>query len=151
MYVLHEIPEGCEVVGGLVQTVHAIVDGDEAHTIAGEDEFRVLAHLKVLTAQSGHVFDDEGFYLTVFDQFHDLLPAGAVEVGPGVAVIIQEDRVCEAFFSSVLLQQKLLILDAVGVICFVCFLCVLLAQSAIEDGVFFVACHCYSFPGKPIR
>ena len=88
--VLHEIPEGCEVVGGLVQTVHAIVDGDEAHTVAGEDEFGVLSHLKVLAAQPGHVLHDKGFHLTVFHQLHDLLPTGAVEVGPGVAIVIQE-------------------------------------------------------------
>lgn len=81
---------GFYTLSGLVQAVHAIVDGDEAHTVAGEDEFGVLTHLKVLTAQPGHVLHDEGFHMTVFHHLHDLLPAGAVEVGPGVAIVIQE-------------------------------------------------------------
>lgn len=102
--VIHEIPEGCEVVGRLVQAVHAIVDGDEAHTVAGEDEFGVLTHLKVLTAQPGHVLHNKGFHLTVFHQLHDLLPTGAVEVRSRVTVIIQEEGVGEAFLSSILLQ-----------------------------------------------
>ena len=101
---VHEIPEGCEVVGRLVQAVHAIVDGDEAHTVAGEDEFGVLTHLKVLTAQPGHVLHNKGFHLTVFHQLHDLLPTGAVEVRSRVTVIIQEEGVGEAFLSSILLQ-----------------------------------------------
>ena len=73
--VIHQIPEGREVIGGLVQAVHAVVDGDKAHAVAWEDEFRILTYLKVFTAQSGHVLDDQCFHLTVFHQFHDLLPA----------------------------------------------------------------------------
>ena len=148
---VHQIPEGREVIGGLVQAVHAIVDGDKAHTVAWEDEFRVLTHLKVFTAQSGHVLDDQCFHLTVFHQLHDLLPAWAVEVRSRVTVIIQKEGVGESFLSCILLQQKFLILDTVRVIRLICFLRILLTQPAIEDGIFFVACHCYSFPGKPIR
>ena len=149
--VLHQIPEGREVVGGLAQAVHAVVDGDKAHTITWEDEFRVLTHLKVFTTQSGHVLDDECFHLTVFHQFHDLLPAWAIEVRSRVTVVIQEEGVDESFLSCILLEQKFLILDTVRVIRLICFLRILLTQPAIEDGIFFVACHCYSFPGKPIR
>ena len=148
---VHQIPEGREVVGGLVQAVHAVVDGDKAHTITWEDEFRVLTHLKVFTTQSGHVLDDECFHLTVFHQFHDLLPAWAIEVRSRVTVVIQEEGVGESFLSCILLEQKFLILDTVRVIRLICFLRILLTQPAIEDGIFFVACHCYSFPGKPIR
>lgn len=107
-YVLHQIPEGREVVGGLAQAVHAVVDGDKAHTITWEDEFRVLTHLKVFTAQSGHVLDDECFHLTVFHQFHDLLPAWAIEVRSRVTVVIQEEGVGESFLSCILLEQKFL-------------------------------------------
>ena len=148
---VHQIPEGREVIGRLVQAVHAIVDGDKAHTIAWEDEFRVLTHLKVLAAQSGHVLDDQCFHLTVFHQLHDMLPAWAVEVRSRVTVVIQEEGVGESFLSCILLEQKFLILNTVRVIRLICFLRILLTQPAIEDGIFFVACHCYSFPGKPIR
>ena len=106
--VIHQIPEGREVVGGLAQAVHAVVDGDKAHTITWEDEFRVLTHLKVFTAQSGHVLDDECFHLTVFHQFHDLLPAWAIEVRSRVTVVIQEEGVGESFLSCILLEQKFL-------------------------------------------
>ena len=148
---VHQIPEGREVVGGLVQAVHAVVDGDKAHTIAWEDEFRVLTHLKVFTAQSGHILDDQCIHLTVFHQLHDLLPAWAIEVRSRVTVVIQKEGVGESFLSCIFLQQKFLILDTVRVIRLICFLRVLLTQPAIEDGIFFVACHRYSFPGKPIR
>ena len=149
--VLHQIPEGREVIGGLVQAVHTVIDSDKAHTIAREDEFRVLTHLKVLTAQSGHVLDDQCFHLTVFHQLHDMLPAWAVEVRSRVTVVIQKVGVGESFLSCILLQQKFLILDTVRVIRLICFLRILLTQPAIEDGIFFIACHCCSFPGKPIR
>lgn len=105
---VHQIPEGREVIGGLVQAVHAVVDGDKAHTIAWEDEFRVLTHLKVLAAQSGHILDDQCFHLTVFHQLHDLLPAWTVEIRSRVTVVIQEEGVGESFLSCILLQQKFL-------------------------------------------
>ena len=101
---VHEIPEGREVVGGLIQTVHAIVDCDEAHTVAGEDEFGVLTHLKILTAQTGQILDDECFHLTVFHQLHDLLPTGSIEVGAGVSIVRQEEGVCEALVCSIPFQ-----------------------------------------------
>ena len=148
---VHQIPEGREVIGGLVQAVHTVIDSDKVHTIAREDEFRVLTHLKVLTAQSGHVLDDQCFHLTVFHQLHDMLPAWAVEVRSRVTVVIQKVGVGESFLSCILLQQKFLILDTVRVIRLICFLRILLTQPAIEDGIFFIACHCCSFPGKPIR
>lgn len=144
---VHQIPEGHKVVSGLVQAVYTVVDGDKAHTIAWEDEFRVLTHLKVLTAQSGHVLDDQCFHLTVYNQLHDMLPAWTVEVHSRVTVVIQEESVDESFLSYILSQQKFLILNTVRVIRLICFLRILLTQSAIENSIFFVACHCYSIPG----
>ena len=102
---VHDISERGEVVCRLIQTVHAVVDGNEPHTAAGEHQFRVLSDLKVLSAKSGHILDDQGFHHACFHQFHHFLPTGAVEVGAGVTVIVEEFGVGETFLGCVLLRQ----------------------------------------------
>ncbi len=59
---VHDISERGEVVGGLLQTVYAIIDGNEPYSAAGEDQFRVLSDHKVLSAKSGYVLDDHRFH-----------------------------------------------------------------------------------------
>ena len=109
----------------------------------------VLTNLKVLPAEAGHVLDDQCSYLLRFYERHDLLPAGAVEVGAGVAVIVDEPRICEAFIGGVLFKEQSLILDAVGVVLLTASLLhILLAQAAVEDGVFFLACHIFLLSGQ---
>ena len=107
-----DVPERCEVVRGLVQTVYAVVYRYEANAVAREDKLGVLTDLQILPAEAGHILDYDRRYLVRFDQFHYLLPARTVEVRSGVAVVGYESCVAEAMVRGVLFKQQPLVLDA---------------------------------------
>lgn len=92
---VHDTSEQCEAIGGLIETAHTVVDCNKAHTGTGGYQFCVLSDLKMLSAQVGHILDNQGFYYTCFHQLHHFLPARAIEISASVAVILEEFSVGE--------------------------------------------------------
>ena len=55
MKLIRPVADGIEVAAAFHQRVHAIVDGDEADALLREVDLRVVAYLKVLSAESRHI------------------------------------------------------------------------------------------------
>ena len=53
--VLHDIAEGCQLIFSVV-AIHTVVDGDKTDAVVWEIAIRVVAHLQIVTAQTGHIF-----------------------------------------------------------------------------------------------
>ena len=51
--VLHDVEEGGKFIAVLVIAVHAVVDGNEPHIVAGEDDVGVLAYGQIITTKAG--------------------------------------------------------------------------------------------------
>ena len=127
MKLICPVADGIEVTAAFHQRVHTVVDRNKADALLREVDLRVVAYLKILSAQPGHILDDQGLHLSGFDHLDDLLPGGAVKVGAGVAIVSEEQGVFKTTVLCVLLQQELLMNDAVGFASPVIFL----AESAV--------------------
>ena len=86
--VIEQIAEGRELVI-TPAAVYSIIDGDESHVMAGKDQFRVVAHLQVITPEAAHVLHDPGADLAFFHQAKTFLHTGTVEIRAGVSVVHQ--------------------------------------------------------------
>ena len=98
---VEQVADGVEAVAVAAFAVHAIVDGDEPHVIAGKDQLRVLANGQIISAEAGHILDDPAANSSLLDQFKSLLHGRAVEVGAGVAVIHKDFEIRVAMLLSI--------------------------------------------------
>ena len=69
--------------------VHAVIDGNEPHIVAGKDDVGVLAYGQIVTAKAGQVFAKPAAYQSLLYQFKALLYAGALKVRAGITVVHQ--------------------------------------------------------------
>ena len=109
-------------------SVHAVVDGNEADVVIGEVLLRVVAHLQVLAAQAGHVLDDDRRDVAQLDVLQQPLEVRAVEVCAGVAVVHVDAGIQQTVLLGV--AQEHLLLVGNGIALFV--RAVVAAETAVE-------------------
>ena len=81
--------------------VHAVVDGNEPHIVAGEDDVGVLAYGQIVTTEAAEVFAEPAAHQSLLYQFKALLYARALKVRAGIAVVNQHFQVCVAMILCV--------------------------------------------------
>lgn len=60
--VLDDVTEGSKLIIFLV-AVHPVIDGDKMNIMLREEYFRVHTYLQIITAQAGHILDDNPLWL----------------------------------------------------------------------------------------
>ena len=75
------------VPGAFMGGVDAVIDGDEAYTVLGENLFQIAAGLDVLPAQPGQVLDDHAVNFAGNNVVHHFLEGWAVEQNTAVTVV----------------------------------------------------------------
>ena len=103
IHFVHYIAEGCQLVFS-VSTVNTIVDGDEADVSVREVGVSIVTYLQIISAQTGHILDDQCGYITHVHIFQQLLKAGTVEVRAGIAIIHIVAGIVKAMLLCVFLQ-----------------------------------------------
>ena len=73
----------------------------------------VLANLKVLASEPGHILDDERPDLAVFHHVDELFPRRPIEICTRITVVREEDRIFESIVLCILLQDVALVNDAI--------------------------------------
>ena len=76
--VLDDVAEGGKLVIFLV-AVHPVIDCDKMNIMLREKDFRVHTYLQIVTAQAGHILDDNPLYLAALHICDHALEAGPVE------------------------------------------------------------------------
>ena len=84
---INDIQKRSEIVILLRCAVDAVVDGDESYVIRRKIHFGVLADLKIISAEAGHILYDHTVYLAVVDVGNHSLKARTVEVCATVTVV----------------------------------------------------------------
>lgn len=84
---VENVDEGRHVVFRAVDTVHAVVDGDEADVVGREKHLRVHTDLKVVPSEAAHILDDDDADFVLVDHADEPLPIRSVEIGPTVAIV----------------------------------------------------------------
>jgi len=81
--------------------VHTIVDGNEPHIVAGEDDVGVLAYGQIVTTKAAEVFAEPATYQALLNEFKALLYTRTLEVRAGITVVHQHFQVCVSMISCV--------------------------------------------------
>ena len=110
---IHNVFERGEIILALV-AVYAIGHSHQPHIMEWEVFLGESTHLDVVSAQPGEVFHEHRRDIPGLDGPEHFLKAGAVHGGAGDAVIHKKDGVRIALFLGGLLENFLLVLDAVG-------------------------------------
>ena len=76
--------------------VHAVIDCDKAYLLLGEQNLGIKADLKIVSAETAHILDDNRADFSGFGFCKHCLKSGTVEVTPCVTVIFQK-IVCKKF------------------------------------------------------
>ncbi len=93
--------------------VYAVVDGDKVNAEVGKESIRIHPHLQIVAPEAAHVLYDNALDLALLDVGKHPLEARAVEVRPGipvVLVVVPERRVAVFFavaFQNLLLRRDL--------------------------------------------
>ena len=95
-YVLHYVEERGKVVILRFVAVHAVIDCDKAYLLLGEQNLGIKADLKIVSAETAHILDDNRADFPGFGFCKHCLKSGTVEVTPCVTVIFQK-IVCKKF------------------------------------------------------
>ena len=87
--VLEQVTDRGKALSVPALAVHAVIDGNEPHIVAGKDDVGVLAYGQIVTAKAGQVFAKPAAYQSLLYQFKALLYAGALKVRAGITVVHQ--------------------------------------------------------------
>ena len=94
--VLHYVEERGKVVILRFVAVHAVIDCNKAYLLLGEQNLGIKADLKIVSAETAHILDDNRADFPGFGFCKHCLKSGTVEVTPCVTVIFQK-IVCKKF------------------------------------------------------
>ena len=126
---IHDVLERGEIVLALV-AVHAIGHSYQPHIMEREKFLGELANLNVVPAQPGEVFHKHRRDVPGLDCGNHFLKAGALHGSAGDTVIHEKDGIGITLVFGGLLENFLLVLDAVGLAVHI----IITAQSAVEGG-----------------
>ena len=93
---VHYAEERGEVVILRLVTGHAVIDCNKAYLLLGEQNLGIKADLKIVSAETAHILDDNCADFPGFGFCKHCLKSGTVEVTPCVTVIFQK-IVCKKF------------------------------------------------------
>lgn len=93
---VHYVEERGEVVILRLVTVHAVIDCNKAYLLLGEQNLGIKADLKIVSAETAHILDDNCADFPGFGFCKHCLKSGTIEVTPCVTVIFQK-IVCKKF------------------------------------------------------
>ena len=96
---VHYVEERGEVVILRFVTAHAVIDCNKAYLLLGEQNLSIKADLKIVSAETAHILDDNRADFPGFGFCKHCLKSGTVEVTPCVTVIFQK-IVCKKICNS---------------------------------------------------
>ena len=108
--------------------VHAVVDGDEAHTLLGEGDLGEHSDLQVVSAHSRQVFGDHALDLSVFHAVHHLHEAGSLKIRPAPSVVHEKAAVQKSIIPCKGFKDAFLVLNGQTL----ALLFIVLAQSCVK-------------------
>ena len=82
--------------------------------VLGKEHFCVIPRLQIVPTHPGHIFDDDGGYLSCLNIRHQPFPVRALEAAAGEAVVGVVLAVSKAMLLRIALQHGLLIYNRIG-------------------------------------
>ena len=126
--VLEQILERHQLVAVFILGVNIVVDSDVAHIIGREYLLDIKTGVQLVSSKAGKILCDDDGDVAVAHVIHHLFKGWAIEIRAGIAIVHIKSGVLEPILIGVLLQDKFLVLDTVGVALQI----IISGQTAIE-------------------
>ena len=97
-----DVPKRGKLVVALL-TVHSIVDSNKVNIVLREHDLSIHSHLQVVTAQTGHILDNDPLDNTCFNVRNHFLEPRAVKGGAGDAIVNIKTDILPAMVKGILL------------------------------------------------
>jgi hypothetical protein len=124
---IEQILERHQLVAVFILGVNIVVDSDVAHIIGREYLLDIKTGVQLVSSKAGKILCDDDGDVAVAHVIQHLFKGWAIEIRAGIA-IVHIKSVLEPILIGVLLQDKFLVLDTVGVALQI----IISGQTAIE-------------------
>lgn len=112
---IHDVQKWGKIGVLLVLTVNPVINGNKADALLREENFRIKSNLQIVTAQPGHILDNDGSNLPSFNLGQHFLETGTLEVRSRESIIYEKSDITETMIGSILGKQFLLMNDGVTI------------------------------------
>lgn len=129
-----------EIILGLIGTVHAVIDGNEANAVLREGDLRIEAHTEIVSTHATEVFYKDNAHLTGFNVGNQPFPIWTLKIRTAPTVIRIYRYIRKIPFTGIAREHILLMNDGITVSGKV----IVAAQAAIDGGDFFPVTVCCS-------
>lgn len=79
-YVLHDIQKWCKIIICRIGTVNSVIYCNKTDIFLREHHFRIETYLQIVSAKSGHIFDDHCSHSAGFNLCQQRIECRSVEV-----------------------------------------------------------------------
>lgn len=138
--IVHDIEKRREIILGLIGTVHAVIDGNEANAVLREGDLRIEAHTEIVSTHATEVFYKDNAHLTGFNVGNQPFPIWTLKIRTAPTVIRIYRYIRKIPFTGIAREHILLMNDGITVPGKV----IVSAQAAIDGGDFFPVTVCCS-------
>lgn len=107
--VLHNIQKRSKVIIRSVVTVNTVVNCKETDIFLWKQNFRIKTYLQIISPQSAHILNNQGFYISCFNFFYQRLKARAIEIYTRKSVIGKMANVLKTIPTGIIFEVFLLI------------------------------------------
>lgn len=114
-FVLHDVQKRGKIRFLLVFTVDSVINCDKADTLLREENFCIKSNLQIVTAQPGHILDNDGSDFPGFNLGQHFLETRTLEICSRVSVVYEKADIPKTMVSSILGNQFLLMNNGVTV------------------------------------
>ncbi len=103
VHFVQHVHKGCKLAADGIDRIHAVTNGDEAHTFAAKIDLRVKPGLHIVTPNATQVLGNYNADQSRINIRNQLLPSGAFKVAAAVTVVCVMAAVREPFLLCVAL------------------------------------------------
>ena len=90
-------------------TVNTVVNCKETDIFLWKQNFRIKTYLQIISPQSAHILNNQGFYISCFNFFYQRLKARAIEIYTRKSVIGKMANVLKTIPTGIIFEVFLLI------------------------------------------
>ena len=106
---VHNIQKRSKVIIRSVVTVNTVVNCKETDIFLWKQNFRIKTYLQIISPQSAHILNNQGFYISCFNFFYQRLKARAIEIYTRKSVIGKMANVLKTIPTGIIFEVFLLI------------------------------------------
>ena len=111
---IHDIQKWCKIIICRIGTVNSVIYCNKTDIFLREHHFRIETYLQIVSAKSGHIFDDHCSHSAGFNLCQQRIECRSVEVRSWISIITEMLNITNAMLHCIIFQILLLVCYGVG-------------------------------------